>query len=88
MKEPISDNIMAIFGIEISAKILTKEQFNNIINDLDVFVIDDRIYIGRSPVEMNDDESLYDFKYGITEIIQDYLPDIEVDDIGFHVSLL
>jgi len=88
MKEPVSDNIMVIFGIEVNAKILTKEQFNNIINDLDVFVIDDRIYIGRSPVEMNDDESLYDFKYGITEIIQDYLPDIEVDDIGFHVSLL
>lgn len=88
MKEPVSDNIMVIFGIEVNAKFLTKEQFNNIINDLDVFVIDDRIYIGRSPVEMNDDESLYDFKYGITEIIQDYLPDIEVDDIGFHVSLL
>jgi len=88
MKEPVNDNIMVIFGIEVNAKILTKEQFNNIINDLDVFVIDDRIYIGRSPVEMNDDESLYDFKYGITEIIQDYLPDIEVDDIGFHVSLL
>ena len=88
MKEPVNDNIMVIFGIEVNAKFLTKEQFNNIINDLDVFVIDDRIYIGRSPVEMNDDESLYDFKYGITEIIQDYLPDIEVDDIGFHVSLL
>ena len=61
MKEPVSDNIMVIFGIEVNAKFLTKEQFNNIINDLDVFVIDDRIYIGRSPVEMNDDESLYDF---------------------------
>jgi hypothetical protein len=88
MKEPVNDNIMVIFGIEVNAKFLTKEQFNNIINDLDVFVIDDRIYIGRSPVEMNDDESLYDFKSGIAEIIQDYLPDIEVDDIGFHVSLL
>ena len=81
------DNIISLFGIEIDADLITDEALSEIESTLDVYASDNIIYIGLSPSEMDDDDTLYNFKERIVSVLVDYLPYITEEDINFITRL-
>jgi hypothetical protein len=77
------EELFAIFGVEIDPNELDEQAYNDIINDLHVIQHEGSIYVGLSPEDMDEDETLYAFKERIVAILVDYLPYITEEDITF-----
>lgn len=82
MKKTEPEHI-SVWGIELTDDDINEDKEGEIEEELSIYHTKGGILVGLEPDQMDDDETLYEFKRRISESITNYLYEVDVDDICF-----